>query len=466
MANDSFSHPSSYRDPSGYVILKEGIFFRQINLCFKEHFDHFISSGCYDHLVKKGLLIQHADEPGNLTGDPDYYKTIRPEQLVHISYPYEWCFDMLKDAALLTLQLVKECLSFGIILKDATPYNIQWHRGRLIFIDTLSFEKYDSSQPWIAYHQFCESFLAPLLLMHYNKVPLHELTLAYPDGIPLPVAQSLLPWKSYLSLHTYLHIHLHSKISAKNGRKEKQKIAFSQKKLLNLISSLYMLVDSLRLKETRSTWLAYYDEAGQRKNYLPQKQKIIQQWLNEISGLKTAADLGANEGEFSKLLAEKGIDTIAADFDHFVINRLYKKIKIEKQKYILPLIVDLSNPSPAIGVNNNERLSFIQRTQVDITLALALIHHLTIGKNIPFVMIVEMFAKLTNYLLIEFIPKEDPKVQLMLLHKKDIYNKYSEQEFIKEFQTRFSVVAAKEIDGSGRKLFLMKKNERPDQDYR
>jgi hypothetical protein len=457
MANDLFPHDSSYRDPSGYIFLKEGIFFRQINLSFKDNFDHFISSGCYSHLVKKGLLLAHSDEPGNLTADPDYYKTIRPEPLSYISYPYEWCFDMLKDAALLTLQLVKECLSFDIILKDATPYNIQWHHGKLIFIDTLSFEKYDSSQPWIAYHQFCESFLAPLLLMHYNKVPLHELMLAYPNGIPLHIAHALLPWKSRLSLHTYLHILLHSKITAKTNGKEKQKIVFSEKKLLNLINSLEILVSSLKLKETKTTWLAYYDEAGQRKGYLQQKQKIIQQWLNEINGIKTAADLGANEGEFSKLLADKEIATIAVDYDHLVINGLYKKIKTSKQKHVLPLIADLSNPSPAIGVNNKERHSFIERTKVDITLALALIHHLAIGKNIPFSLMVEMFAEMTNYLIIEFIPKEDDKVKLMLMHKTDIYKKYNEQEFINEFGARFSILAKEKIADSGRTLFLMKR---------
>ncbi|HKB43216.1 MAG TPA: hypothetical protein VKC90_02465 [Chitinophagaceae bacterium] len=457
MANDLSLHGSSYRDPSGYIFLKEGIFFRQINLSFKENFDHFISSGCYSHLVKKGLLLEHSDESINLAADPDYYKIIRPEQLAYISYPYEWCFDMLKDAALLTLQLVKECLSFGIILKDATPYNIQWHRGRLIFIDTLSFEKYDSSKPWIAYHQFCESFLAPLLLMHYNKVPLHELMLAYPNGIPLHIAHVLLPWKSRLSFHTYLHIHLHSKIAMKANGKEKKKIIFSQKKLLNLISSLEMLVNSLKLKETKSTWLAYYDEAEQRKGYLHQKQKIIQQWLTEINSIKTGVDLGANEGEFSNLMADKGIDVIAVDFDSLVINRLYKKIKISKQKHILPLIADLSNPSPAIGVNNKERQSFIERAKVDITLALALIHHLTIGKNIPFSLMVEMFSEITDYLIIEFIPKEDEKIRLMLMYKTDIYKKYNEQEFSKEFEARFSILAKEKIADSGRTLFLMKK---------
>src|SRR5688572_25763490 len=153
-------HPSSYRDPSGYIFEKEGTLYRQVNHSFQQHFDHFIQSGCYKHITERGLLVSHEQLNHNLTGDKNWYTTLLPERISFISYPYEWSFDMLKDAALLTLQLVRETLQFGIIIKDATPYNIQWHRGRMTFIDTLSFEKYEET-PWIAYRQFCESFLGP-----------------------------------------------------------------------------------------------------------------------------------------------------------------------------------------------------------------------------------------------------------------------------------------------------------------
>src|ERR1044071_3227438 len=181
MSSTITPHPSSYRDPSGFVFQKDGVLYRQVNISFKDHFDHFIQSGCYKHLTEKGLLIPHEQISENLSGSKDYYTTLKPEEIGFISYPYEWSFDMLKDAALLTLKLVKECLGFNVMLKDATPYNIQWHKGKLVFIDTLSFEKYTET-PWIAYRQFCECFLGPLLLMHYSKKHLHPLQLAWPDG--------------------------------------------------------------------------------------------------------------------------------------------------------------------------------------------------------------------------------------------------------------------------------------------
>lgn len=454
-------HPSSYRDPSGFIFSKDGTLYRQVNKIFSEHFDFFVHSGLYEKLVKAGKLIPHENISDNLTGDDQWYATLKPEPISFISYPYEWSFSMLKDAALLTLDLLKEALQSGLILKDATPYNIQCHNGKLIFIDSLSFEKYNEQMPWIAYRQFCETFLSPLLLAHYSRMPMQEMLLAYSDGIPLAVTQSLLPWRTKFSIHTYLHIHLHAKYSLKKSlHQPERKPSFSKQKLLNLVASLESLIMKLKLPESKSTWSAYYDEASQRNDYLEQKQKIIQHWLEKINPLATAADLGANKGEFSKLLASRNIKTIAADFDANCINSLYNDIKKNNEKNILPLIIDLSKPSPAIGVNNEERDSFISRTKVDLVLALALIHHLAIGKNIPFEKIATLIHGMCNYLIIEFVPKEDKKVKLMLLSKKDIFPEYNEIGFLKIFQSDFSVIEKKIIPGTSRILFLLKKKDR------
>ena len=451
-------HPSSYRDPSGFIFEKEGILYRQVNNLFKEHFDHFIQSGCYKYLTEKKLLIPHEEIDENVTGDSQYFKTLRPDKIPFISYPAEWSFDMLKDAALLTLRLMKESLEFGLILKDATPYNIQWYKGQLIFIDTLSFEKY-AEKPWIAYRQFCENFLGPLLLMHYSKKPLSQLFLAWPDGIPLDITRSLLPKRSRFSFHTYLHIHLHSKISSKTTPGNNSPQHFPRQKLLHLISSLETLVGKLKLPASKSTWSDYYEEAALRKNYIAQKKNIINDWLGKYQDVKTLADLGANEGEFSKLASSKDIHVIAIDSDPYCINKLYSDIKSNDQKNIQPLIADLANPTPAGGVNNKERDSFLSRINTDMSMALALIHHLTIGKNIPFHKIAEMFARISKYLIIEFIPKDDEKVKLMLSNKKDIYKDYSEANFTRAFSSRFLIKERQVLKDSERVLFLMERNQ-------
>lgn len=451
--------PSSYRDPSGFMFEKNGSLYRQVNKIFKDDFDHFISSGCYDHLVKKGLLISHEELNENLSGTDYWYKTLKPQIVPFISYPYEWSFDMLKDAALLTLQLVEECIPFGVMLKDASPYNVQWLDGKLVFIDSLSFEKYEASKPWIAYRQFCEAFLSPLSLMRFSKQPLQSMMLAWPDGIPITITKSLLPWRSRFFFYTFLHIHLHERFTAASKSTHDPKTQFTEKKLSNLISSLKSMIQASEWKGKQSVWENYYSEASQRSDYLHQKKTIISQWLGELQGISSAVDLGANDGAFSFLLSQKDIQTISCDFDHTAINNLYKKIVSDKVKNILPLVIDLSHPSPAIGLNNKERSSFIERTKVDLALALALIHHLAIGKNIPFDKIAELLASLSNNLIIEFVPKQDEKIEFMLKQKKDIYADYSEENFINSFSKYFSVLKKQVIASSGRTLYLMRKHE-------
>ena len=452
------AHPSSFRDPSGFIFEKEGTIYRQVNVLFREHFDYFINSGCYTHLVTNGLLIPHEAINQNLTGEAAWYITLKPERIPFISYPYEWSFDMLKDAALLTLRLVKEALHFGMILKDATPYNIQWYEGRFLFIDTLSFEKYEEV-PWIAYRQFCENFLGPLLLMHYTKTPLHQLQMAWPDGIPLVVIKSLLPKRSKFSFHTFLHIHLHQKIVAKGTSHYRNTQKFPRQKLVNLISSLELLVNKLTLNAKQSSWSAYYDDASLRNNYLEEKKNIVNRWLNRLEALNTAADLGSNKGEFSGMLSARGIHTIATDYDPSCINDLYKSIKVSGEEKIQPLIVDLANPTPATGFNNTERNSFYNRLDTDLVLALALIHHLCITKNIPLEKIAGMFHQISRHLIIEFVPKEDAKIKIMLQQKKDIYSNYSEESFVASFSEFFSIEEKQTIPGSQRTLYLMKRIE-------
>lgn len=453
-------HPASYRDPSGFIFLYESEYYRQVNTVFKDDFDFLISSGLYESLVKKVWLIPHELIPENLSGSPEYYKTLKPEQVKFISYPYEWSFNMLKDAALLTLQIAKEAAGYGLIVKDATPYNIQWHNGRMIFIDTLSFEKYNEKEPWIAYRQFCECFLSPLLLMHYSKQPLHQMQLAYPEGIPLAVTRSLLPFRSKLSFHTYLHIHLHSRVSAKASTNKRPSSTFSKQKLLNLLSSLETLISGLKLPAQKSTWSDYYEEASQREDYLATKKEIIRNWIEDLPGVDTAADLGANDGACSRLLAEINIFTIAADFDPNCINNLYYSGKKTGEKNLQPLIIDLAHPSPAIGLNNRERSSFIDRASVDLAMALAVIHHLAIGKNMPFAGIADLFRQITRkWLIIEFVPKSDEKIQLILSGKRDIYTSYSEENFEEAFKIYFRIEKKQPIGTSGRILYLMIKYE-------
>lgn len=450
--------PSSFRDPSGFVFIHEGEVYRQVNQSCKTDFDLLMSSGCYDSLVKKGWLLPFTVLQENFSHTDDCYITLKPEQLRFISYPYEWCFAMLKDAALLTLSIQQECIKQGMVLKDATPYNIQWHNGKPVFIDSLSFTAYNEQQPWIAYRQFCESFLAPLLLMHHKKYPLQQLLLAWPDGIPLPLTRNLLPFKTRFSLHTYLHIHLHAKMMGGKSQSGNTRAIFSRQKMINLISSLETLIKQLRLPATQSTWSGYYEEAATRDDYLSAKKKLVQQWISAQSGIRTAIDLGANDGAFSKMLSRQRIHTIAADADPYCISNLYDGLQKEPDAFLHPLILDLANPSPAIGPYGGERPSFAARTHTDLGLALAVVHHLAIGKNIPFEKIAAFFASLCDRLIIEFVPKSDEKVQLMLKNREDIFPGYHQEAFEMAFRAHYQIGEQQPVGQSGRILYFMQRH--------
>jgi hypothetical protein len=448
-------HPSSYRDPSGFLFFHQDFLYRQVNQVYKEDYLLLLNSGLYEELVSKTLLIAHEEVEENLTGDAEWFKTLRPELLPFISYPSEWSFDMLKDAALVTLEIAEKAMASGMMLKDASAYNLQYHKGKMIFIDSLSFEKYDASLPWIAYRQFCENFLAPLAMMHYLKIPLHDLWKAYPEGIPLQLAGSTLPFRTKWNLHVYLHIHLHNRMSGQKEKAGSSVKPFSSQKLKHLFRSLKEAVTSFKLERPSGVWSDYYTEASTRDDYMERKKEIISTWLKDLE-IKTAIDTGANEGFFSKLLLDKNAFTIAADLDHYSVNNLYHDCRNNNLGLLHPMIIDLSAPTPAIGVNNEERTSFLSRVKTDMVLALALVHHLSIGHNIPFETTASMFSRMGKQLIIEFVPKEDEKVRLMLLQKKDIYPGYSMEAFEKAFSNFFSIVHKAEIPGSGRTLYLMK----------
>lgn len=450
-------HPASFRDPSGYIFMHGDQLYRQVNKVFAVPFDTFMNGGCYKALTEKKWLIPHTLVPENLTGDPRWFATIRPEPLSFISYPGEWSFDMLKDAALLTLQVLRTALEHGMILKDASAYNIQFHKGRPVFIDTLSFDLYNEKEPWVAYRQFCEHFLGPLLLMHYRKLPLHTLWQAWPDGIPLQVTRALLPWRSRLSLHTWLHIHLNAKMS---GRKTTGKsIHFSKSKLLNLVMSLELLVRKLQWGHKNSNWSDYYNEAAARDIYLSEKKKLFSDWISGMQDIRNAADLGANDGFFSTMIAATGIPVVAADSDAVCINRLYRQCLATGEKNIHPLIADLGNPSPASGVNHEERMALLNRLPADLVTALALVHHLAIGKNMPWEKIAVLFSRVCKkYLVIEYVPREDGKVNEMLAGRKDVFDEYGQAFFESAFQAYFHTERKVDIGNSGRVLYLMSRH--------
>ncbi len=461
MANLNVS--SSFRDPSGFLFLRDGVIYRQVNSVYRENYDHLINSGLYKSLVDSGLLITHEEVDISYAKSDGAYKVLKPELIDFISYPYEWCFSQLKHAALTTLEIQKTSLKYGMTLKDCSAYNIQFTKGKPAFIDTLSFERYHEGEPWVAYRQFCQHFLAPLALMSHKDIRLSQLFRVYMDGIPLDLASSLLPFRTHFNFSLLLHIYLHSRSQKRYAnkpiRKETIRKRVSLTSFLGLIDSLESCVKKLKWYPKGTEWDNYYIS---NNNYILEainhKKQLVSDFLDRISP-KVVWDLGANTGLYSRIASKKGIQTICFDVDPACVEINYLTAVEKGEANIFPLLLDLTNLSPGIGWENEERAPFLQRGHADTVLALALIHHLAISNNLPLDRIASFFKKICNSLIIEFVPKSDSNAQRLLATRKDIFPNYTKEAFESEFGKLFSIQASKKIRNSERTLYLMVKRE-------
>lgn len=448
--------PASFRDPDGFIFIKNGTIYRQVNNSYKNNYEYLMSAGLYDTLIKDQLLIPHQEVQSN--DDSGCYKWIQPQKIPFISYPYEWSFSQLKDAALVTLQICEIALDHGMILRDACAYNIQFFKGKPIFIDTLSFDRFEEGKPWNAYQQFCQQFLAPLALMNYSDLRMNCLLKNYINGIPLDLTSKLLPMKTKLNISMLLHIHMHAKQQKihENEKHQTNSVKIKKQGLLALLDSLKSAIIRLKGNRDPTIWENYYNDNNYSKRAMEDKYQIIQQFVDTCAPV-SAWDLGANIGVFSRIPASKGIPVISFDIDPNCVELNYLETKKSEESDILPLYLDLCNPTPGIGWGNTERKSLHQRGPTDLILALGLIHHITIANNIPLYRIAQYFGLIGNKLIIEFIPKEDSQVQKMLSARTDIFASYSVDTFEKEFGSFFKIIKKQKIADSERIIYLMEK---------
>ena len=455
---NSGGHPASFRDPSGFLFSREGTLYRQINRVYASDYARLMESGLYEKLIKAGLLIPHVETDQAPVWEEAAFKVIQPERVPFISYPYEWSFSQLKDAALATLSIQRRALKANMSLKDASAYNIQFVHGRPVLIDTLSFETYKEGQPWVAYRQFCQHFLAPLALMALVDVRLSQFLRVYIDGVPLDLANELLPWKTRLNFGLLTNIHLHAGAQKRYAGKavRSRRGTMSMEALTGLIESLESTIRKLNWNPRGTEWGNYYDITNYSDAAFEHKKQLIGEWTRRVKPL-LVWDLGANTGVFSRLANNAGAHTVAFDIDPAAVEQNYRQMKDEKVENLLPLVLDLTNPSPAIGWANRERDSLGQRGPADMVFALALIHHLAISNNVPLSQLADFFAETGKWLAIEFVPKSDSQAQKLLASRKDIFPNYTREGFESAFAERFNIHAAIPVNESERLLYLMEK---------
>lgn len=457
--NSIIAIPGSFRDPDGRVFLRENILYRSVAYSYKENYLQLIRSGLYSKLTTLGFLIHH-DEVDVSQSNAGCFKLLKPARIKFVSYPYEWSFNQLRDAALLVLEIQKIALEHGMILKDSSAFNIQFNEGKPVLIDTLSFEIYKEGEPWVAYKQFCQHFLAPLALMSFKDTRLNELFKSNLDGIPLDLAASLLPTRSRLSTGILIHIHLHSvgqkKFSDKMINRNSGKKKFSRNAFSGLIESLGKTITGLRSPKHVASWYNYYADIELPGAYISEKIKMVNNYCAQV-GPHFVWDLGANTGVFSKLDSLKKSFVVSMDSSHECVDKIYTDCRENGRTNILPLLIDVMNPSPALGWENKERDPLFKRGKADLVMALALIHHLAITNNLPLNRIASFFNDIAKHLVIEFVPKEDSNAQKLLRSKADIFPDYTPEKFEAEFSNYFAIKERTKLAGTERVLYLMRR---------
>lgn len=439
---------SSFRDPDSSLSYDNSYYYRWISLYYEKHYNHFIDSGLKERLLQEGFILPFVEIIDDTPEAGVSSRVLRTDVLPFVSYPYEWSFSQFKEAALLTLKINQLALEYGMILKDASMFNVQFIGCKSVFIDLTSFEVYEQDTPWNAYYQFCKHFYGPLFLAAKKNIILPKLLQYFIDGIPLKEIVSLCNWYDFLNSGAFLHLFLHSKGEGKIVKvSNHNKVA--KKQLSNIFTHLESAITNLTIKQKQTVW----DNYNQNNNYKIESQQhkveIIKGFLNQIDGEK-ALDIGANDGLYSQLLADRGMYTLVVDIDELAVDRAFKM----KHHLVHPLQMNLINPTPSIGWNNSERKSFWDRCHVDVIQALAIVHHLVITHDISFEEIAKKLAQHTHYLIIEFVSPDDSQAQILLQNKSHHVLDYTLINFEKSFANYFDLKNKQNIYKTGRVLYF------------
>ncbi len=448
----------SFRDPDGVVFRHEGKLYRAIFETGRGDYDLLMSSGLYDKLLDMNCIIAHS-EVQDLEADlPAECTVIRPEEIPFFSYPYEWCFSQLRDAALLTLKIQRTALDYGMCLKDASSFNITFKGSQPAFIDTLSFTRLEDEKPWAGYRQFCEHFLAPLLLMRYGNTSLNRLLRIWTDGVPLETAARLLPWYAKLLPGVFLHVVLHARGIRRGDKKNaaEKPVRQSLRNTRALLDHLERIVSSLKLPSGASDWSEYYEDTLYEDEEEKLKKETIAGWIQTL-GPRQVWDFGSNTGKYGRLAAARDIYTVAFERDEVVVDRAYGEARSRSDSFFCPLVMDMTNPSPSLGWAHQERTSLAGRGPVDLVLYLALVHHITLHGHVPLAHQAEYLAGVAETVIIEWISPEDANVLRMTTHSATALQRYNEKIFHDSFERFFNIESRIELGASGRCLYKLKR---------
>jgi hypothetical protein len=456
--------PGSYRDPGSRVFHSDGVVYRFIDDRSLKNWEKLNDTKFFNDGVKSGRIVETelvADYPLN---DVDAWAgVLRHERVPVISYPYEWTFGMLKEAALLQLDLLLAALEEGMILKDSTPFNVQWRGTTPVFIDIGSFEVLEEGEVWVGYRQFLAQYLYPLMLTANVGIPFQPWLRGQPDGLTAQQMKSVMSRRDLMRKSGLLHVALLAKSERNQGgagrdvRSEFKEAGFSKEMIVNNVKGLRKTVSGLTWDPGTTRWNQYATGCDHVALQRDAKAAFVEEALSGRS-YSTVWDLGANDGHFSRIAAETADQVLALDADYAVLDDVFVALRADGPQNVLPLVQDLADPSPGIGWRGRERPPLIERSTPDALLCLAVIHHLVIGRNIPLKSVIDWFGDLGADVIFEWVAPEDPMVLGLTANRKshEIHQDYTEEDLRSYLGERFVIDQEAELPGGTRRLFALR----------
>jgi SAM-dependent methyltransferase len=452
--------PGSFRDPESRVFYAGDSVYRALSPEGLEGFRALEQSKLFAEATGDGRLVrtEHADTasvPGLLAKETA--GVLRHELIPFVSYPYEWTFSMLKDAALLQLELLLAALEEDLVLKDSTPYNVQWRGARPVFVDVGSFERLREGEVWVGYRQFCMLFLYPLVLQAVKDVSFQPWLRGSIDGIPTTEMANLLSFRDRFRRGLFTNVFLHARLERRYAdragevKRDVKKAGMRKEIVVANVRRMQKLVRRLDWRPPEGVWVAY----GEQNTYTDDDAQRKDEFVREVARSRswdTVWDIGCNNGRYSRIAAEGARQVVAIDADQGPVELLYRTLRDEGDEKILPLTMNAADPSPGLGWRGLERRPLAERGRPDLVLALALVHHISIAANVPVREVVDWLASLGCALVIEFPTRQDPMVQKLLAPKREGLHPDYEREFFERCLNEAFDVDRSEVLQSGTRV--------------
>ena len=457
---DSRVEAGSFRDRQGRVFYSGEQVFRALSTKAWKDWQRLSATRFFKEYSARGLIIptREATDAAPQALEGNWAGVLEHHKIPFVSYPYEWCFGMLQDAALLQLDLLLASLREDMVLKDASSYNIQWMGSQPVFIDTGSFEEFRQGQPWAGYRQFSQLFLFPLLLQSYKDLPFQPLLRGRVDGISAADCNAIMSLRDLFRSGVLSHVYLQSKLEKRYGtagtdvRKALHTAGFKKELITANLRKLRKLVSRLQWNPSGSTWSEYASDNTYSDSDTRHKRRFVQK-LAAAHPRSLVWDLGCNTGVYSRIAAANSDYVVSIDADQLAVERLYRQLKEEKNSKVLPLVNELADYSPDLGWRGSERRGLTSRDKPDLILALALIHHMVISANIPVSEFVSWLAETGGELVLEFVDKSDPMVQTLLRNKDDQYADYEKGFLEKNLKRFYRIERQEELESKSRTLY-------------